>query len=407
MDRNLKYLVGLLIFFLIIVLVIDGFFVFHNITGKAINNNLQNNENSQSEEVCLVYFYGEGCPHCAGLKSFLEKMQKKYPSLKVDSYEIYLNSENRLLFEKMAKAFGTNIQGVPTSFIDEKVIVGYSNSIGESIEQEIQKCLEKGAKNPLDKIGQIPSKEMTEITGDSSPAQNPETTEKLTWAKIISLAVVDAINPCALAVLTLMLIAILTYNPKNKLNVLLAGLAFTASVFIMYFIHGLIIIKFFQLVQALSSVRLYLYKALGIVAIILGGLNIRDYFSYKPGSLGTEMPLMMRPKVKKIISKVTSPKGAFIVGLFVTLFLLPCTIGPYLIAGGVLSAMELIKTIFPLLVYNIIFIIPMIFITFLVYKGISKVDDVSGWKDRNIRNLHLTAGIIMALLGIAMITGFI
>ncbi len=378
MEKNSKNLIGLLIFFLIIVLIVDGFFVFHNITGKAIDNSSLNDSNSQSGEVCLVYFYGEGCPHCAGLKSFLEDMQEKYPSLKVKGYEIYLNNENRKLFEKMADAFGTEIRGVPTSFIDEKVIVGYSSSIGESIEQEIQKCLKKGAKNPLDKIGQSPSKEMTEITGESSPAENPEKTEKLTWAKIISLAFVDAINPCALAVLTLMLIAILTYNPQKKLNVLLAGLAFTFSVFIMYFLYGLIIIKFFQLIQALSSIRLYLYKALGIMAVILGGLNIRDYFSYKPGSLGTEMPLMMRPKVKKIISKVTSPKGAFIVGLFVTLFLLPCTIGPYLIAGGVLSAMELIKTIPPLLVYNAIFVIPMLFITLLVYAGISKVNDVSG-----------------------------
>ena len=47
--------------------------------------------------------------------------------------------------------------------------------------------------------------------------------EGLTIAKIISLAIVDSINPCALAVLTLMLIAILTYNPKDKRNVLLIG----------------------------------------------------------------------------------------------------------------------------------------------------------------------------------------
>ena len=38
--------------------------------------------------------------------------------------------------------------------------------------------------------------------------------KKLTLTKILSLAAVDAINPCALAVLALMLIAILTYNPK-------------------------------------------------------------------------------------------------------------------------------------------------------------------------------------------------
>ncbi len=237
--------------------------------------------------------------------------------------------------------------------------------------------------------------------------ESQETQEELTLAKLISLAAVDAINPCALAVLTLMLIAIISYNPKNRKNILLAGLSFALSVFIMYLIYGLIIIKSFQLIQALTSVRVILYKVLGGFAIILGTLNIRDFFVYKPGTIGTEMPLKLRPKMKKLINGVTSPKGAFITGLFVTVFLLPCTIGPYVIAGGILSASELVKTIPPLLLYNLIFVLPMVILTFAVYKGFAKVEDISGWKDRNIKKLHLVAGIIMLLLGVAMILGLV
>ena len=231
--------------------------------------------------------------------------------------------------------------------------------------------------------------------------------QKLTITGIISLALVDAINPCALAVLTLMLIAIISYNPKKRRNVLLAGLAFTTSVFIMYLFYGLVIIKFFQIVQALTSIRLMLYKILGIAAIILGLLNIKDFIRYKPGGIGSEMPMSLRPKVKKIISGITSPVGAFSVGAFVTVFLLPCTIGPYVIAGGILSALELIKTIPWLLIYNFIFVLPMIVITGIVYTGFKKVEDVSGWKDKNIRYLHLIAGLIILGLGIAMVFGWV
>jgi len=204
-----------------------------------------------------------------------------------------------------------------------------------------------------------------------------------------------------------MLIAILTYNPKKKRNVLLAGFAFTISVFVMYLFYGLVIIKFFQIVQALTSVKLWLYKILGFFAIILGVLNIKDFIRYKPGGFGTEMPLLLRPKVKKIIYGITSPKGAFLVGIFVTLFLLPCTIGPYVIAGGILSAFEIIKTIPPLLLYNIIFVLPMIAITLIVYAGFAKVEDVSGWKEKNIKKLHLIAGIIMFVLGVLMVLGLV
>ncbi|HDI03247.1 MAG TPA: hypothetical protein ENF67_01770 [Candidatus Pacearchaeota archaeon] len=229
--------------------------------------------------------------------------------------------------------------------------------------------------------------------------------QTLTLSKIVALAAVDAINPCALAVLTLMLIAILTYNPRNKKNVLLAGLAFTCSVFVIYFIYGLIIIKFFQLIQVLTAIRLTLYKVLGALAIILGLLNIKDFFKYKPGGFAREMPLGWRPKVKKIISGITSPKGAFAVGAFVTIFLLPCTIGPYIIAGGILSFLKLIKTLPLLLLYNLIFVLPMLAITIAIYAGIAKVEDVSGWKERNIRKLHLVAGAIMFGLGLAMVSG--
>ena len=230
---------------------------------------------------------------------------------------------------------------------------------------------------------------------------------KLTLTKIVSLAAVDAINPCALAVLALMLIAILTYNPKKKRNILLAGFAFACAVFIMYLFYGLVIIKSFQLIQALTNVRILLYKVLGFAAIVLGILNMKDAIKYKAGGFLTEMPLSIRPRVKKIISGIVSPKGAFITGLFVTVFLLPCTIGPYVIAGGILSTLELIKTMPFLLLYNFIFVLPMIVITLIVYVGFAKIEDVNGWKDKNIRYLHLITGLIMFALGLAMVLGWV
>lgn len=247
----------------------------------------------------------------------------------------------------------------------------------------------------------------SQASGSNSNNSTMPASPELTLAKILGLAAVDAINPCALAVLTLMLIAILTYNPKNKRNVLLAGLAFTVSVFIIYLFYGLVIIKFFQFVQVLTSIRLLLYKILGVAAVILGLLNIKDFIRYRPGGLFTEMPLSWRPKAKKLISKITSPAGAFVLGAFVTIFLLPCTIGPYVIAGGILSVLDLLSTIPWLLVYNAVFVSPMIAITLIVYAGVAKLEDVSDWKTRNIRYIHAISGIIMLLLGLGIFLGLI
>jgi hypothetical protein len=226
--------------------------------------------------------------------------------------------------------------------------------------------------------------------------------------KIISLALVDAINPCALAVMVIVLMTLLIQDPPKKSRVLAGGIAFTTAVFILYFLYGLIMVQFFShLIPNTGTYSSYIFKGFGIFAIILGSLNLKDYFSYKPGGIATEMPLKLRPTMKLIIKKITSVKGAFFTGVIVTLFLLPCTIGPYIIASGELSKISFLKTIPYLLIYNLIFILPMLAITFAIYFGVTTVDNVSGWKERNIKTLHLIEGLILTTLGILMFTGLI
>lgn len=228
------------------------------------------------------------------------------------------------------------------------------------------------------------------------------------FVTIISLAAVDAINPCALAVIAMVLMALLLQDPTKKKRVLLGGLAFTLAVFILYFLYGLIMVQFFShLIPESGMFSNYVFKGFGVLAIALGLLNIKDFLKYKPGGIGTEMPMKMRPKVKSIIKKITSPKGAFVIGLLVTLFLLPCTIGPYIIASGKLSVLKFLQTIPWLLIYNLIFILPMIIITLIIYFSVTTVEKVSGWKEKNIQYLHLVEGIILILLGIVMFSGLV
>lgn len=233
-------------------------------------------------------------------------------------------------------------------------------------------------------------------------------TETLTFGRITLLALADSVNPCAIAVLTMVLVSILITHPEKRRKVLFSGLAFVLAVFIGYMVYGSLIIQFFKLfAEWLRESSKYVYNGLAILAMIIGALNIKDFFSYKPGSFATEMPVFMRPKVKKIIKDITSPTGAFIIGFIVTLFLLPCTIGPYIVASGLLSELGFLKAIPWLIYYNILFILPMLAITLIVYWGFAKVQDVSGWKERNIKKLHLIAGILLFLVGVGLLAGWI
>lgn len=232
--------------------------------------------------------------------------------------------------------------------------------------------------------------------------------ETLSFGRITLLALADSVNPCAIAVLAMVLISILIANPEKKKKVLFAGIAFSLAVFIGYLFYGVVLTQFFKAFsETLRGYSKYVFNGLGILAMIIGALNIKDFFMYRPGSFATEMPIFLRPKVKKIISGITSPVSAFTIGFLVTLFLLPCTIGPYVIASGLISELGFAKAILWLIYYNLIFIIPMILITLMVYFGFARVEDVSGWKDKNIKKLHLIAGILLFAVGLSLIAGWI
>lgn len=232
--------------------------------------------------------------------------------------------------------------------------------------------------------------------------------EEINLLRITLLAFADSVNPCAIAVLTMILMTILIQNPEKKRKVLYGGLAFVFAVFTGYLFYGAIIVQFFQtFAELLRENSNYIYNGLAILAMILGALNVKDYFYYKKGGIATEMPIWMRPKVKKIIDKITSPLGAFIIGFLVTLFLLPCTIGPYIVASGLLSQLGILGALPWLIYYNILFILPMLAITLIIYFGLTRIQDVSGWKERNIKRLHLIAGILLFLVGLALLMGWL
>jgi len=225
--------------------------------------------------------------------------------------------------------------------------------------------------------------------------------------KIVTLAAVNAINPCGLAILIVVLLSIITRTPDQRRRVLLAGLAFTAAVFIFYFIYGVVIVALFQMVPQLASWRIWLTRLLGVVAIVIGLLYIRDAFSWTPPSPSTAIPKGWKGTLKRLLDRVSSPAGAFLIGAVVTLFLLPCTIGPYIISCGILSAYDLTAAVPYLLLYNVIFVLPMLAVTLLVYLGVSRLSDVKDWRERSVRRMRLIAGVAILLLGILIALGIL
>ncbi|MFH1780280.1 MAG: cytochrome c biogenesis protein CcdA [Candidatus Micrarchaeota archaeon] len=336
---------------------------------------------AQEHATPIYVFHSTTCPHCIELLDFLDGIKDKYPSLEVKEFEIHEIANNNL-FQQLTSAYGQEVSGVPVTFIGEKMIVGYATFMAPEVEGEITYCVENGCVDPIEKLV-------------STPVQ-PEV-EQLTIPAVILAAAVDAINPCAFAVLILLITAVLASG--NRRRALLAGLAFTLAVYLAYFAMGL---GLFSVIQA-SGLSQAFYYAVAILAIFVGLFNLKDYFWYGKWFI-MEVPLSWRPRMKKIISRVTSIPGAFFAGLIVSLFLLPCTSGPYIVILGLLAKATSRDYAFMLLVlYNLIFVLPMLLITLGIYFGFTTSEQAEDWRKNKLKTLHLIAGVLMLLLGVGMI----
>jgi cytochrome c biogenesis protein CcdA/glutaredoxin len=359
------------------------------------------NDTVTNKNVHLHLFYGQGCPHCAQLRLFLNEIHPKYPSLIIHEHEVYSDKEGILLFEQMSKNSNVSIEGVPTVFIDDKVIVGFSNTIGESIENEIKRCLDTDCGDPEYKDG---TSETIKVVGDSSPSEDPAKigfSQKITIPIVMAAAAVDAINPCAFAVLIILMTAALAIADKKR--ALKFGIAFTVSVYISYFLMGL---GLFSALQA-TGISHTFYIIVTVLAVVVGLLNIKDYFWYGKGFL-MEVPLSWRPTMKKILNGATTPFGAFLAGFVVSLFELPCTGGPYIVILGLL-AKEVTQNvgIMYLLLYNLVFVSPLIILSIIIYRGLSTTEKLEQIRQEKIKLLHLIGGLLMLGIAIVMILSLI
>ena len=303
---------------------------------------------AQEEKICAYYFYGESCSYCTKIKPTLDAIELAHPELELYHLAVDEPKNARLLSQFYAK-FGIETGGTPTLVMDDKIFVG-ARTIANEFENQLA----------------------VHTNGLACPITEGHT-QTITLLAIFGAAAVDAINPCALAVLILLLITIAgaAAEEHKKKKVLKAGLAFTLAVYLSYLLMGF---GLFSIIQS-AGITNIIKKIVGVLALLVGILNIKDFVRLGAGGFVMEVPISWRPKMKSLIKGVTSVLGAFLVGLVVSLFLLPCTSGPYIVVLGMLANSTTFWSAVPLLlIYNLIFVSPMVIIVALVYFGAKPID---------------------------------
>jgi len=229
--------------------------------------------------------------------------------------------------------------------------------------------------------------------------------EGLTLPIIIGAALLDSINPCVFGVL-IFLIGFMTKLFKSANRMLIGGLIYTSVVYITYLLLGFGFLTF--TVSYGFSVIIYWIAA--IIAILAGLLEIKDFFWY-----GKRFSLQMIPGTAKRIKYYTKKMGklrskgagwvylaAIPLGIFVTFVELPCTGAPYLAVLAILGQGNFTQGVPLLLLYNLIFILPLFVIIGIAYFGKSS-KMLENWRKKHRGLMRLSVGLFLVSLGVYMI----
>ncbi len=389
---------------LTLALIIGGFWI--AVPGRAAAS-------TQTGDLPIYFFWGDGCPHCAEEEPFLKKLVRDNRGTKLYAYEVWYVPENRALMQQMATALGFEPQGVPVTIVGDRYWVGYTAQIGAEIEAQVKRCLSETC--PDMGVGIIPGREAqpanpgdTEI-GTPAPSTinlpfigpvNLESQSLLVSTLVISF--VDGFNPCSLWVLSVLLSLVLNTGSRKKIFIIGAIFIIVTAAVYMLFITGLFTV--FTFVSFLGWIQVLV----ALLALFFALVNIKDYFWYKEGisfTIADEQKPGIYKGIRRILQAgdslwaLVSATFALAIGVSVVEF--SCTAGFPVLWTNLLTAQKVgtLTFVLLLLLYMLIYQLDeiAIFLAAVFTLRASRLEEKHG------RILKLIGGMLMLTLAGVML----
>ncbi len=357
--------------------------------------------------VNMYFFWGDGCPHCADQEVFLEEMTQKYGNqLVIHDYELWYHPENQPVIEKFAEAYGFKPTGVPVTFIGNEYWVGFNVDKQKEMERAIRDGIEGGvvdAQDIVDGIQDLQPPAISTAAVITLPLIGEINLENrsLLFSTII-IGLVDGVNPCSLWVLTMLLaMTVRTHSRKKTIIIGLVFLTVTAAVYAL-FIAGV-----FTILTYVSYMK-WIQIGVAILTLILGAINLKDYFFYKEGvslTIQDSQKPGIYQKMRNVMNSsenVWAMIGATIaLGLGVSLVEFSCTAAFPVIWSNLLVSQNASTLTFVLLLllYMLIYQLDELIIFFVVVFTMKS----SRMEEKHGQILKLFSGCLMVTLSLVMI----
>jgi cytochrome c biogenesis protein CcdA len=316
--------------------------------------------------IWAAYFYEVGCQECSRAEYDIRYAQSKYPQLLVEEYSA---QEDTALAEWLGARAGVSQKqrlATPAFFIGDDYLIG-TDITPEAVLALVEKYAQTGAEP---------------VWADFNPEKGRQSIiERFKSFGVITVAfagLVDGLNPCAFATLAFF-VSYLTLSGRKGREVLVVGAAFTLGVFLAYLVVGLGFYKVLDLLGGLlTTLGRWVYGLTALLCAVLAVFSFLDFLKARRGGIGDmalNLPHGLRMRINALIRKGRRSQafvvGTFATGVAVSFLELACTGQVYLpTIIFVVSQPELrMRALLFLVLYNLLFILPLVVVFILVYYG--------------------------------------
>lgn len=346
-----------------------------------------------ADRLVIDFFGSRTCLECLEIKAdLLQPLAEEYPGvIDLRFHEIEEEEGLRLMLE-LERLHGVENPAPQELFLPRDSLIGVA-AILQSAEELIREYLRDPARwEPLEAPRE-------EAAADPLPSRF----RSITFAGILFAALIDGVNPCAIATI-IFLVSFLALQKRSRSQVIVIGLAFTAAVYLTYLLIGAGAFRFIVMLDSYRVVSRIIRWSAVVLAVVVGLLSFRDALAYRKsgdtGKILLQMPRPVKLRVHKLISGHLRGGhlvlGAVVTGFLVTLFEAVCTGQVYLPAIIVMSRTAGSRTAgwVYLALYNVLFILPLLIIVILAGFGLT-------W-ERLARTTRKNLAAVKILLGLAL-----
>ncbi|MDC7240325.1 MAG: cytochrome c biogenesis protein CcdA [Spirochaetales bacterium] len=348
----------------------------------------------------FLFFHSPGCEICELFYS------RDLPALE-EELGLTLNPERKNVFESgnfellesLAAERSLAVRSFPLLVVGDRFFSGE-----RGIRKEFPEYLREAVDN-----GGVPRAE-SEGNGSAAEAGGSEgeaggVLPDLRWLPVFLAGLLDGINPCAFTSL-IFLISYLRLLGKRGKEVIKIGSSFTLAVFLTYFLVGLGAFRFIRMADSFSLISVLIKYILGGVLLVLAAVSLVDWLRVRRGR-ANESILQLSAKTKKRIHRVvrTSSRSSLVylssfgAGFLISLYELGCTGQIYLPMLVYMVKQEQWSALAPLTLYNVAFILPLVLVFVLFYKG-SDSEKIGRVFERHLGKIKLAGALLFLVMGI-------